>query len=103
MAQRDNSDFRSWIGLKTKINVADLPAWMGGMVGAVLMLVGFGLFLLVGATLIKLLYAVLSQGLNANPTSEDIRNLGLAAGAMIGIPFLIWRSVVAQKQVDVTE
>jgi hypothetical protein len=67
------------------------------------MLVGFGLFLLVGATLIKLLYAVLSQNLNANPTSEDIRNLGLAAGAMIGIPFLIWRSIVAQKQVDVSE
>lgn len=103
MAQKDKSDFANWIGLRTRLNFTALPAWMGGLVGVALTLMTLSLVLLVGATLIQLLYAVLSQGLNANPASEDIRNLGLAAGAMIGIPFLIWRSVVAQKQVNVTE
>ncbi|SLN45600.1 Secreted effector protein pipB2 [Falsiruegeria litorea R37] len=35
--------------------------------------------------------------------SEAIRNTGLALAAVIGVPFLIWRSIVAQKQVDVAE
>lgn len=34
---------------------------------------------------------------------DAIRNLGLVVAALIGVPFIIWRSVVAQKQVDVAE
>ena len=32
-----------------------------------------------------------------------IRNSGLVVAALIGVPFLVWRSVVAQKQVNVAE
>ncbi|WP_414898248.1 pentapeptide repeat-containing protein [Rhodovulum sp. YEN HP10] len=35
--------------------------------------------------------------------SEAIRNAGLVLAAFVGIPFLVWRSIVAQKQVDVAE
>lgn len=43
------------------------------------------------------------ENLGTKDLSEAIRNTGLAAAAMIGVPFLIWRSVVAQKQVNVAE
>ncbi|WP_095589045.1 pentapeptide repeat-containing protein [Actibacterium ureilyticum] len=32
-----------------------------------------------------------------------IRNSGLVVAALVGVPFVIWRSIVAQKQVDVAE
>ena len=48
--------------------------------------------------------ALLGLGLEEGTTQhEAIRNTGLALAAMVGVPFLVWRSVVAQKQVDVTE
>ncbi|WP_207802420.1 hypothetical protein [Rhodovulum sp. BSW8] len=34
---------------------------------------------------------------------EAIRNAGLVLAALVGVPFLVWRSIVAQKQVDVAE
>ncbi len=103
MPKDSTPDFWTWIGFKSTMNYATLPKWMGGLIGFALTMVLLTLFVLVGATIVSLIHAVLSRNLNANPTSEDIRNLGLAAGAAIGVPFLIWRSIVAQKQVDVTE
>lgn len=35
--------------------------------------------------------------------SAAIRNIGLFLAATVGLPFLVWRSIVAQKQVDVAE
>ncbi|WP_156882833.1 hypothetical protein [Rhodovulum sp. P5] len=34
---------------------------------------------------------------------EAIRNIGLGLAALIGVPFLIWRSVVAQAQADTAQ
>ncbi|BAQ70102.1 Pentapeptide repeat protein [Rhodovulum sulfidophilum] len=34
---------------------------------------------------------------------EAIRNAGLVLAGLIGVPFLVWRSIVAQKQVEVAE
>lgn len=36
-------------------------------------------------------------------TGEAIRNTGLVLAAIVGIPFVIWRSYVAHKQVDIAE
>lgn len=36
-------------------------------------------------------------------SAEALRNYALILAALIGVPFLIWRSIVAQKQVDVAE
>lgn len=35
--------------------------------------------------------------------TEAVRNLGLIVAALVGIPFVIWRTSVAQKQVEVSE
>lgn len=35
-------------------------------------------------------------------SSEDIRNTLLAVGALIGVPFLIWRTTIAAKQTDIS-
>lgn len=40
---------------------------------------------------------------NVVEKNESIRNLGLMVAALIGIPFLIWRTSVAQKQVNISE
>ena len=34
---------------------------------------------------------------------EDIRNVGLARVAMLGAPFLIWRTISLSKQVQIME
>jgi hypothetical protein len=38
-----------------------------------------------------------------NKADEVIRNVGLALAALVGLPFLVWRSIVAQQQVRVAE
>lgn len=40
---------------------------------------------------------------DVNKADEVIRNVGLALAALVGLPFLIWRSIVAQQQVQVAE
>ncbi len=91
----------TWLGFDRNIDFSQ-NKWVGGLLGFLLgavvlcmVLVGFGVFL----HLLRSLFFP-----NA-PTSvaEDTRNLGLAAAAIIGVPFLIWRSIVAQKQVDIAE
>ena len=55
--------------------------------------------------IIALLKAVFgwSSYTGSETQSAAIRNIGLFLAAIIGVPFVIWRSAVAQKQVDVTE
>ncbi|UJQ95520.1 pentapeptide repeat-containing protein [Mariluticola halotolerans] len=40
---------------------------------------------------------------SATERYEAIRNMGLVIAALVGVPFLVWRSIVAQKQVDIAE
>lgn len=41
--------------------------------------------------------------LDPSENAENIRNIGLALAAIIGVPFLVWRSAVAAKQAQVAE
>lgn len=97
----DNDDLLSWLGLRRKIDFTK-HKWVGGLLGfavfaltLALLCIGFGV---IGHLIKSLFFA--SESSNV---AEDVRNLGLATGAVIGVPFLIWRSYVAQKQVDVSE
>lgn len=38
-----------------------------------------------------------------NPRDVEIRNIGLVAAAVLSVPFVIWRSVVAQQQADTAQ
>ena len=103
MAKNGKPDFWDWIGINTKPDYTTLSPWAGNLIGFLLLLV-LAFFAILALVTVGLLFrAVISQNLTTAPTAEDIRNLGLAAGAVIGVPFLVWRSIVAQKQVDVAE
>ena len=101
MANGKKPDFWNWIGLNTNPDYATAPKWLGSFIGWFVSLVGLVLFV-IAVGVIGWLVKSLFFPAGTNP-AESIRNLGLAAAAMIGVPFLIWRSIVAQKQVDVSE
>ena len=73
---------------------------LGHFLGWLLQAVVLLLFIL-GVTVI-IQFAAAAFG-PVETSHEAIRNIGLVAAAILGVPFLIWRSVVAQKQVDVAE
>lgn len=74
--------------------------------GSLMALIGLGVILsLIMAVFLPSTYAEMTAIENAKSTdtATTVRNLGLAAAAVIGLPFLVWRSLVAQKQADVSE
>lgn len=65
------------------------------------------LFLLIVLTIISaavlwpvLIYRTFQHVFNGN--SEDVRNSLLAVAALIGVPFLIWRTLIASKQTNIS-
>ena len=54
-------------------------------------------------TLAEFVEVLLWEPKNLEDKSAAIRNIGLLLAAIFGLPFVIWRSIVAQKQVDVSE
>lgn len=76
--------------------------WLGGLISVA----GTVVVVSLGAlTLFRFFMAV--SGLDGfedvEAQSAAIRNNGLVVAALIGVPFLIWRTSVAQKQVQVAE
>lgn len=88
-------DFLDWLGLRRSPELFKIP-WLGGLV-TVVVSVGFVILLL--SAIIEFANASWSD----DPNAEALRNAGLVLAAIIGIPFLVWRAVVAQKQADVAE
>lgn len=103
MANDQKHSFWDWIGWNSAPEFAEYPKWLGGLLGCVI--VGLALLLSIAALALfaLLLYSVLSFSLPSENPAENIRNLGLAAVTVVGLPFLVWRSIVAQKQADVAE
>ncbi|MBL3567406.1 pentapeptide repeat-containing protein, partial [Rhodovulum sulfidophilum] len=60
---------------------------------------------LIAGTLLAFIMALVGLGdfAPAERRSEAIRNIGLVLAGLIGVPFLVWRSIIAQKQVKVAE
>jgi uncharacterized membrane protein required for colicin V production len=91
--------FIEWLGFRTTFDYSKarpLGAAIGFLVGLTLVLV----IITAGMAFYQFFLAV--SGVSVG-THEAIRNLGLVLAALIGVPFIIWRSVVAQKQVNVAE
>ncbi|WP_262694396.1 pentapeptide repeat-containing protein [Kordiimonas aquimaris] len=77
----------------------DIPQEWQGRISAILLLT----FLLIAVGVLFKFLAVLVGGETHDNPSEALRNYALILAALIGVPFLVWRSIVAQKQVDVAE
>jgi len=90
-----------WLGYRRSPDFSTARSF-GAAVG--ILLAGLAV-LIIGATLLQFLRAVLSIDSFAAAADKHaaIRNTGLVVAALLGVPFVIWRSVVAQKQVDVAE
>ncbi len=93
--KHDKPTLLDWLGLRREPDFSK-ARWLGGAVTVVIATV---LAVLLIGTLIAFLKALFSD----DPDAVALRNVGLVLAAMVGIPFLVWRSVVAQKQVDVAE
>lgn len=92
---RDKPDFLDWLGLRRNPDFSK-ARWLGGLISIIIATI---LSVLLASALIEFVSASWSD----DPKAEALRNSGLVLAAMIGVPFLVWRSVVAQKQVDVAE
>jgi hypothetical protein len=77
---------------------------LGSIIGTILSLLF--VFLIAGfiAALINFILAAFQLGpYHGQQTHEAIRNIGLVLAAVIGAPFIAWRSFVAQRQADIAE
>jgi len=92
-----------WLHCKREVDYSQAQ-WLGAVLGLILFCTAIILFI---TSLLSVLYffgAFIGLGPFANdPTGTAIRNIGLVLAALFGAPLLIWRSIVAQKQVNVAE
>lgn len=95
LLKHDKPDLLDWLGLRHKPDFSN-ARWLGGLVATTAS--ALFLLLLIG-TVIEFVKASWSD----DPDAVALRNAGLVLAAIAGIPFLIWRAVVAQKQADVAE
>ncbi|WP_169711683.1 pentapeptide repeat-containing protein [Henriciella litoralis] len=91
-------DLQDWLGLKKSTDYAAV-AWLGPIVCALAILLLLTGVAMIIATIfllfITMLGAEVDLGINR---SEGIRNYGLVLAALLGAPFIVWRSVVAAEQ-----
>lgn len=102
--KEEKPDLIDWLGFRRELDFSKMR-WLGGLTSVALVLVILCVLIAFGWTAFEFFKAVaeIDQFKDQEAQSAAIRNSGLALAAMIGVPFLIWRSVVAQKQVDVAE
>lgn len=94
-----------WLGFNREIDFSkhrNLGANLGGLVFVILVIVTGALVI---PALFQFFKAVTGWGDfdGIAEQHEAIRNSGFVVAAIVGLPFIIWRSVVAQKQVNVAE
>jgi uncharacterized protein YjbI with pentapeptide repeats len=101
--KREKATLLEWLGVKRDIDFSEHSA-LGGFLGFLLGLFILSLVIISFAVLVMLVTTVFESGIiPSEKTAESIRNLGLLLAATVGLPFLVWRSIVAQKQVNVAE
>ena len=90
-----------WLGLNREPDYSK-ARWLGVILSGLAFALIVSVF---GFTLYQFIEAIAGLDTFETPESQSaaIRNTGLVLAAIIGIPFVVWRSVVAQKQVDVAE
>lgn len=99
----DDRTFIEWLGFEESAKIFKIN-WLGTLLGFVLMFM-FLLFIAMSVIGVSLLFITL---VGVGPYASDatgaaIRNIGLVVAALIGAPFLVWRSIVAQKNAFTAE
>lgn len=94
------SNFVEWLGLSSK------PDWskarlLGTLLGITLFLTSSTLIVLAVSAAIRLL--LLGPGGATNSAVQPLATSAVVIVAVLGTPFVLWRAVVAQRQVDIAE
>lgn len=100
---RKNKTLVEWLGFDAEfdLNRAQL---LGTFLGFIIALLGLALLSVWVIGLVQLVGAMVGLGpFSSDPTGAAIRNLGIVVAAMLGFPFLVWRSVVAQRNAITAE
>jgi len=95
--KKESLTWADWLGLRTDIRRAK-TRWLGRTLGFGLM----ALTLMAAAIFVALL-ALLFIAFFSLDDGADVRNIGLALAAVVGAPFVMWRSAVAAKQAQIAE
>lgn len=96
MSSEDRFDLVDWLTLKRRLDFSK-TRWLGPLVVVIATLL---VVLAIGAAF-TLLGKALFGGLLDVPGSS--LGVGGVTVALVGAPFVIWRSIVAQKQADIAE
>ena len=101
MTKRRSGHWADWLGFN-RIPDVTKARWLGGLISVLITITVIGL---AGLVVVEFFLALTGLGNFEDSESQSaaIRNIGLVFAAIVGVPFVIWRSVVAQKQVDVAE
>jgi ABC-type nickel/cobalt efflux system permease component RcnA len=93
-----------WFGFRADSNFEDHRR-LGIAVGFLLSALMLVLAILAIASVFLMVAVVIKSfgNLPSNDLGNTLRGIAFALGAIVGLPFLVWRSWVAQRQADTAE
>jgi len=92
-----------WLGLRGAPDFSKSRP-LGYFLGFLLILLSFLLICSFGIVLIDFLLAGLHVGrYSSDLDGTAVRNTGLVLAALLGAPFVVWRTIISEKQVGVAE
>ena len=97
----DDNPTLTWLGLRSLPDFTK-ARWLGPLFAVFLAVILVALFVGGLATLVLFLEALFGTGIFDDEKShEAVRNLGIVLAGVLGAPFIVWRTMVAQKQSDI--
>lgn len=101
--RNSKSSLLTWLGFHQVANF-NKSKLLGGFFGTLIVLFCFIFLLSVFLSLKDFIWAALKMSpYNTSYDGSALRNTGLVVVALLGAPFLIWRTVIAAKQNEIAE
>lgn len=92
-----------WLGFERYPNFRKSKP-LGGFFGFAILLVMLALTAIFFVTLVDLFLALFGVGKYQNDTDGSaIRNVGLVLAALLGAPFIVWRTIATERQTNLAE
>lgn len=100
---KDQFSWTQWLGFRKSFDFTKARI-LGEVLGIFASIFVLMLACIAVVGLVLILTTLLGAGPYVNdPTGSAIRNIGLVSAAILGFPFIVWRSVVAQRNTAIAE